>query len=179
MRISDWSSDVCSSDLRVSRGRRGGEIRPDRAGVVSSRTRACRLADPLVAAYAVALEDVATCRAAARRARSGRSAIPPRIGTSRQSYGTPAHRQYGPLERKRISEDANSCRSRTVCAMILVKLLTIGYRATVRLALAFFVTMAVFLRSEEHTSELQSLMRNSYAVFCLNKKKTKPRRPHI
>src|SRR3546814_5861278 len=27
-------------------------------------------------------------------------------------------------------------------------------------------------RSEEHTSELQSLMRISYAVFCLNKKKT-------
>src|SRR3546814_10311992 len=26
-------------------------------------------------------------------------------------------------------------------------------------------------RSEEHTSELQSLMRNSYAVFCLHKKK--------
>src|SRR3546814_10739517 len=28
------------------------------------------------------------------------------------------------------------------------------------------------LRSEEHTSELQSLMRNSYAVFCLKTKKT-------
>src|SRR3546814_5543922 len=28
-------------------------------------------------------------------------------------------------------------------------------------------------RSEEHTSELQSLMRISYAVFCLQKKKTK------
>src|SRR3546814_10515079 len=27
------------------------------------------------------------------------------------------------------------------------------------------------LRSEEHTSELQSLMRSSYAVFCLKKKK--------
>src|SRR3546814_3853070 len=27
-------------------------------------------------------------------------------------------------------------------------------------------------RSEEHTSELQSLMRNSYAVFCLNEKNT-------
>src|SRR3546814_9559785 len=27
------------------------------------------------------------------------------------------------------------------------------------------------MRSEEHTSELQSLMRISYAVFCLNKKK--------
>src|SRR3546814_4872804 len=30
----------------------------------------------------------------------------------------------------------------------------------------------VELRSEEHTSELQSLMRISYAVFCLKKKKT-------
>src|SRR3546814_10801370 len=29
----------------------------------------------------------------------------------------------------------------------------------------------VEVRSEEHTSELQSLMRNSYAVFCLKKKK--------
>src|SRR3546814_3905027 len=29
-------------------------------------------------------------------------------------------------------------------------------------------------RSEEHTSELQSLMRISYAVFCLKKKKNKP-----
>src|SRR3546814_2080014 len=31
-------------------------------------------------------------------------------------------------------------------------------------------------RSEEHTSELQSLMRLSYAVFCLKKKKNKTRR---
>src|SRR3546814_10257629 len=31
------------------------------------------------------------------------------------------------------------------------------------------------LRSEEHTSELQSLMRISYAVFCLKKKRTKHR----
>src|SRR3546814_5681935 len=30
-----------------------------------------------------------------------------------------------------------------------------------------------FVRSEEHTSELQSLMRISYAVFCLKKKKKK------
>src|SRR3546814_5181668 len=29
-------------------------------------------------------------------------------------------------------------------------------------------------RSEEHTSELQSLMRISYAVFCLKKKRKKP-----
>src|SRR3546814_7401270 len=32
-------------------------------------------------------------------------------------------------------------------------------------------------RSEEHTSELQSLMRNSYAVFCLTKK-TKHNKTH-
>src|SRR3546814_7352216 len=32
-------------------------------------------------------------------------------------------------------------------------------------------------RSEEHTSELQSLMRNSYAVFCLKTKKTIYSRP--
>src|SRR3546814_15510479 len=31
----------------------------------------------------------------------------------------------------------------------------------------------IWMRSEEHTSELQSLMRISYAVFCLNTKKTK------
>src|SRR3546814_7544247 len=33
-------------------------------------------------------------------------------------------------------------------------------------------------RSEEHTSELQSLMRISYAVFCLNKKKSQFNRKH-
>src|SRR3546814_2963129 len=34
------------------------------------------------------------------------------------------------------------------------------------------ITYLVGGRSEEHTSELQSLMRISYAVFCLKKKKT-------
>src|SRR3546814_8660178 len=43
----------------------------------------------------------------------------------------------------------------------------IGYGLTLR------ETSYVFeIRSEEHTSELQSLMRISYAVFCLKKKKT-------
>src|SRR3546814_9244072 len=40
-------------------------------------------------------------------------------------------------------------------------------RATALARVALYVT-----RSEEHTSELQSLMRISYAVFCLKKKKT-------
>src|SRR3546814_8643990 len=35
---------------------------------------------------------------------------------------------------------------------------------------SFFGDSYVYVRSEEHTSELQSLMRISYAVFCLKKK---------
>src|SRR3546814_8080676 len=34
------------------------------------------------------------------------------------------------------------------------------------------------IRSEEHTSELQSLMRNSYAVFCLKQKNNQPQQTH-
>src|SRR3546814_8948732 len=37
---------------------------------------------------------------------------------------------------------------------------------------------SLLLRSEEHTSELQSLMRISYAVFCLKKKKNKLTKIH-
>src|SRR3546814_2088578 len=45
----------------------------------------------------------------------------------------------------------------------------------VRLGIAFLAQPGhsvdlILVRSEEHTSELQSLMRNSYAVFCLKKK---------
>src|SRR3546814_7187936 len=36
---------------------------------------------------------------------------------------------------------------------------------------AALATLTEMLRSEEHTSELQSLMRISYAVFCLQKKR--------
>src|SRR3546814_4742189 len=40
-------------------------------------------------------------------------------------------------------------------------------------AATFCIVLLLTMRSEEHTSELQSLMRISYAVFCLKKKKTK------
>src|SRR3546814_4179630 len=40
---------------------------------------------------------------------------------------------------------------------------------------AGYIGMNASVRSEEHTSELQSLMRISYAVFCLKKTKTIPR----
>src|SRR3546814_9278594 len=36
---------------------------------------------------------------------------------------------------------------------------------------ALAIDLGIAMRSEEHTSELQSLMRHSYAVFCLTKKK--------
>src|SRR3546814_7054430 len=47
-----------------------------------------------------------------------------------------------------------------------------------RISVASYVELSMVIerqlgpRSEEHTSELQSLMRNSYAVFCLKKQKS-------
>src|SRR3546814_959904 len=43
--------------------------------------------------------------------------------------------------------------------------------ATAEAEIARFAAAILLDRSEEHTSELQSLMRISYAVFCLKKKK--------
>src|SRR3546814_4765953 len=45
-------------------------------------------------------------------------------------------------------------------------------QAAQRQVLAFDIEQRAALRSEEHTSEIQSLMRISYAVFCLKKKKS-------
>src|SRR3546814_9760399 len=47
-----------------------------------------------------------------------------------------------------------------------------GARVRLRpILMTSFAFIVGLLRSEEHTSELQSLMRISYAVFCLKKKK--------
>src|SRR3546814_9397396 len=48
---------------------------------------------------------------------------------------------------------------------------TIGLEAIQIVLNKLWIEVQRFDRSEEHTSELQSLMRNSYAVFCLKKKK--------
>src|SRR3546814_11663099 len=44
-------------------------------------------------------------------------------------------------------------------------------RTAFECGIALLDARSVLIRSEEHTSELQSLMRISYAVFCLKKKK--------
>src|SRR3546814_7198731 len=108
MRISDWSSDVCSSDLPV---------------------RPCEPPSGATAArYAAAAGDALR---GLRRNCGGRECALPGYG---RANGT----------------GAESSRGRS------------AYRGA-----------GSGERSEEHTSELQSLMRISYAVFCLKKKKKK------
>src|SRR3546814_2772703 len=51
--------------------------------------------------------------------------------------------------------------ARSILAMLVAPVSVIATR----------ISASIRLRSEEHTSELQSLMRISYAVFCLKKKK--------
>src|SRR3546814_7845436 len=112
MRISDWSSDVCSSDLRL---------------------------------YYTFLSRTAPCTNAAHQQLGagvfGRSAW--------HCAGRGLDKVQGALRSLWVSHARRrpqlSCLVRTVHAN----------------------------RSEEHTSELQSLMRISYAVFCLKKKKRK------
>src|SRR3546814_10913951 len=60
---------------------------------------------------------------------------------------------------------------RTRIARSVPNFSVIGYADIGRELAPDLVAEAQAQRSEEHTSELQSLMRNSYAVFCLNKKK--------
>src|SRR3546814_9764742 len=103
MRISDWSSDVCSSDL-LERHRDSGH----------GQSRRARL----------------------------------QAGDGRQGGAVQALRR---CRRDRPRTQDRGCRS------LHRRGRTDG---------------AELRRSEEHTSELQSLMRISYAVFCLKKKKT-------
>src|SRR3546814_8720278 len=128
MRISDWSSDVCSSDL-------ADRCNPsvDRATELRQDLRACRglvRCDPLCS---VELIDVETVTRPGDRASRLCGSID--IGTrhlARASIHLGDEHHFG-------AESFEHLRSRRT-------------------------------RSEEHTSELQSLMRLSYAVFCLTNK---------
>src|SRR3546814_3815491 len=129
MRISDWSSDVCSSDLDRMRGIRH-DLRPP-AGVVRvgaehlDRHGSDGVARPeRVGSHTLLAEFL---RPAERAHRHGVFRHGPR-----QPFGEPARVE---VDRRSDGQDVR--------------------------------------RSEEHTSELQSLMRISYAVFCLKKKNKK------
>src|SRR3546814_6822086 len=54
--------------------------------------------------------------------------------------------------------------------LLVAWLVSLAASSTATLSLPLVVRRMIDHRSEEHTSELQSLMRNSYAVFCLKKK---------
>src|SRR3546814_5977185 len=88
------------------------------------------------------------------------------VETASQSIAIPC----GGSHLLRVSEtfDAGEIESTGPGAYVLIRDLTcrlFGYHGLVHGADSF--------RSEEHTSELQSLMRISYAVFCLKKKNKK------
>src|SRR3546814_7946821 len=128
MRISDWSSDVCSSDLVKNReqyafgqGHQRGGLDPGRDEKVAA-SRGGQMPHDFARAETIA---VGLDRCAARRAAALRGEPAP-VGD--EGFGRQAK-----AERRRNGDH---------------------------------------FRSEEHTAELQSLMRISYAVFCLKKKRT-------
>src|SRR3546814_4500639 len=126
MRISDWSSDVCSSDLLA----------------------AVRASERPVAVLVLAPRAAGAWRVAADAVRPGRDFL----------FGEVARRRD--LERRH----ARGHQSQRPCIDIAAVVLA-GERIEMRGD--ELRRRRRGRRSEEHTSELQSLMRISYAVFCL------------
>src|SRR3546814_4148382 len=80
--------------------------------------------------------------------------------------------QFYDISRTMLERGSNLT-SKDVVLSFEVKLIYKASRVLRPRSTAAAAATALELRSEEHTSELQSLMRISYAVFCLQKKKTK------
>src|SRR3546814_4221546 len=135
MRISDWSSDVCSSDLRriAHANVERVDLKPD--------PRIPELSNLLGKGFILPAPILP-------RARFRSLALPTPMSTCQQNLPIALY-AYDPEGRE------------------------IGGRPLGKLPRnhATLVDLEDLLRSEEHTSELQSLMRISYAVFCLKKKK--------
>src|SRR3546814_10018014 len=144
MRISDWSSDVCSSDLlpglgRLEAGRVIGE-QPHRIGDLPQRAEFGRQARPVLP-----------------RAAEG--------GKQRVVVG----RQVVPVETQRRIEDQAAVGDADFVTREQTRAGEVGARESAGrkdFAEGRDGAVAQAPRSEEHTSELQTLMRKSYAVFC-------------
>src|SRR3546814_6634365 len=145
MRISDWSSDVCSSDLarRANPGRTAADAQ---LWAVDPASAAFDDADELVGDPAVIGE---------RRMGVAAAEIEAREVQRRDAVG-----QSGPQHcRDRCDLGKEEVRSHQGEARPRLPRGECGAKTGRSVGAA---------RSEEHTSELQSLMRISYAVFCLN-----------
>src|SRR3546814_6120094 len=79
-------------------------------------------------------------------------------------------KQYGPSQPLRGARIAGCLHMTIQTAVLIETLLELGAEVNWS-SCNIFSTQDHAARSEEHTSELQSLMRISYAVFCLKKKK--------
>src|SRR3546814_9983513 len=124
MRISDWSSDVCSSDLLDARRTRPG---------LSSKVR------ELLAARAADMPDMET--------------------TARELLMTART-----LRRRLLDEGTTYAELRDEVRQTLAEEFLSGPRMSIE---QIDARLGYAERSEEHTSELQSLMRISYSGFCL------------
>src|SRR3546814_7695329 len=141
MRISDWSSDVCSSDLQLPGG-------GDRRHAAARRHHGAGHRRPRL--------DPRRARRAPRRL----SLRPRRAPPARQ--WRPPCRQLSLLA---LQHEHGTAHDGDVRIRGRINPTSSGSALAEK-------PPCVSRRSEEHTSELQSLMRISYAVFCL-KKKTK------
>src|SRR3546814_4938006 len=91
--------------------------------------------------------------------------------------------RYDPVRRFRYAfgacrEGVSKAASRSSIRRSPKKPVRRGCESKSRIRTASFWPICMPRRSEEHTSELQSLMRISYAVFCLKKKNTQKYNKH-
>src|SRR3546814_235666 len=183
MRISDWSSDVCSSDLHREVGRSvdaerdepARDQRRPRAAPVALRgedredEQRGRIMDARDEAQSHQQPANANCHGpgGARRATSSHTA--PINGAS--AIGSDSARGAKKISSNQIAvtNPAIAPCNRDNCSPSTVDAPTSTSDKAARVSRTSVRWNVV--RSEEHTSELQSLMRNSYAVFCLKKNK--------